>query len=249
MRSRLGLRTRPRLAEYPAPGLPATQEPPAFAGTCAEHEQSSQFAQAQMVGGAEAMTMTTGRTLLLIFALLVPPGIAAVAERSQRYPRRYAEVIPGKLYRGGFPTARHIRNLAADKAVKTVLSLTGTKPEPKYTDEAETTKALGMRLLRVAMPGNGCADFEDLDRAADAIGNKANWPLFFHCDAGKQRSNAALAAYRLRKCGWTIEQALEELKNDHDLDPTAERELVEHLRRYAALAARPPRPLGAGSEP
>jgi protein tyrosine/serine phosphatase len=190
--------------------------------------------------------MTTGRALLLIFALLLPPGIVAVAERSQRYPRRFAEVVPGKVFRGGFPTARHVRNLAEDKGLKTILSLTGSKPEPKYVEETETAKAVGVRLVRIAMPGDGCGDFEDLDRAADAIGNRANWPLFFHCDAGKQRSNAALAAYRLRKCGWTIEQVLAELQTGHGLDQRAEKNLVDHLRRYAALAVRPSQPSKPG---
>lgn len=193
--------------------------------------------------------MTTGRALLLIFALLMPPGIVAVAERSQKYPRRLAEVVPDKIFRGGFPTAGHIRNLVTDKGIKTVVSLTGLKEEPKYVDELEAVNAAGLRLIRIAMPGNGCGHFEDLDRAAEAIGDQENWPVFFHCAAGKQRSNAALAAYRLRKCGWTIERTLSELEADHGLDPDSEKALVDHLRQYSERVDRPNRLPKSGRGP
>jgi hypothetical protein len=87
------------------------------------------------------------------------------------------------------------------------------------------------------MPGNGCAPFEDLDAAAAAIAaaladpNKS--PVFFHCQAGKQRSNAALAAYRMKRCGWSFDQTIAELQEQYDLDPIAEKVLVDHLREYA----------------
>lgn len=177
--------------------------------------------------------MTFTKTVLLAVILLAPPGVAAAIGKSQRYPRRFAEVVPGGLYRGGFPTARHIHNLLNDKGIRTVVSLTDLKNEPKYAEEAAVAQAAGLRLLRFPMKGDGCGEFDDLDRAADAIGDQANWPLFFHCNAGKQRSNAVLAAYRLRKCRWTIEQALKELEDKYDLDRAAEKALVDHLQEYA----------------
>ncbi len=179
------------------------------------------------------------RGLLLIMVLLIPPGIVAVAERTQRYPRRFAEITPDKIFRGGFPNADHIRNLAREKGIRTVMSLTGYKEEPKYVQEVDAIQAAGMRLIRIPMPGNGCGPFEDLDRAAEVLASQANWPIFFHCDAGKQRSNAVLAAYRLRKCGWHIERVLKELEADYDLDFESEKILVDHLRQYAERAARP----------
>jgi protein-tyrosine phosphatase len=56
--------------------------------------------------------------------------------------------------------------------------------------------------------------------------------VYVHCAAGKQRSNAAVAAYRMRHCGWTLEQTLAELEEKYGLDRTAEAALVEHLEKY-----------------
>ena len=183
--------------------------------------------------------MKVWRTLLLIVALLVPPGIAAVVSRSQQFPRRFAEVVPASIYRGGFPSADHIYNLANEKRIRTVVSLTDLKEAPKYAEEVEAARSAGLRLLRYPLHGDGRGEFDDLDKAADAIGDKANWPVFFHCDAGKQRSNAVLAAYRLRKCGWTIDKALDELESKYDLDREKEKVLVDYLREYAERIGRP----------
>lgn len=181
--------------------------------------------------------MRPGRSILLAFLLLIPPAAAVVVDRLNDYPRRFEEVIPERLYRGGFPTAKNIRVLKAEQAVQTIISLTGEKNEPKYLDEKRTAEALGIRLLRFPMPGNGCAEFGDLDRAADALADAlaspAKRPVFYHCDAGKQRSNALLAAYRMRDCRWSFDRALEELVQDYDLDLVKEKNLVDHLRAYA----------------
>ncbi|MFH1419603.1 MAG: hypothetical protein ABII12_15105 [Planctomycetota bacterium] len=173
------------------------------------------------------------RTSLLILILLTPPAIVAVVERSQEYPKRYAEVIPGSLYRSAFPSGEQIRNLAHDKGIRTILRLTGEDHDPKYKEERQVAAELGLRFETTLMPGDGCGKFEDLDRAADIVGDPRNWPVLFHCAAGKQRSNAVLAAYRMKKCQWTVDKALAELEAGYGLDREAEQELVEHLRAYA----------------
>ncbi len=174
------------------------------------------------------------RTCLLIIALIVPMAAAAIYGGLSRYPNRFAEVEAGEIYRGGFPAADHLDSLAEEKRVRTVVSLTGFESKPKYLEEQRAAERLGLQLLRYPMPGDGCGPYEMMDRAAEAIGDQKNWPVFFHCAAGKQRSNAAQAAYRLKKCGWTVDQALEELERHHGLDPREEAELVEHIRGYAA---------------
>jgi len=176
------------------------------------------------------------RPLFLILVLLIPPG-AAVAVREyrdyQRYPRRFAEVVPDAIYRGGYPTAANIRNLHDEKAIRAVINLTDEKNTPEERAMIKAIERLGVRFFRIKMPGDGCGDFTSLDMAADAMANKQNWPLFLHCAAGKQRSNAVTAAYRMKYCGWSFGRALEELQKKYDLDPKSEQKLCEHLQRYA----------------
>lgn len=173
------------------------------------------------------------RTAVIIVVLLAPPATTAIVTRLQQFPNRFAEVIPGRLYRGGYPSARNLRHIQQSKRIRTILSLTGPVNKPEERDMLVTAGSLGIHALRVPMPGNGCADFDALDRAADVLNNAENYPIFFHCQAGKQRSNAALAAYRMRHCGWSLDQALEELEDRHGLDPDGkESVLVDHLTAY-----------------
>lgn len=180
--------------------------------------------------------MTWWKSLLLAILLLVPPGTVAVGERLQRYPRRMAEVDPGRLYRGGFPSEKHLYLLHDDFGIRTIISLTGDDTQNKHLEERRVATNLGMGYLRFPMPGDGCAAYGDLDRAADALAltlqSPEKCPIYYHCAAGKQRSNALLAAYRLRKCGWTLDRTLAELKTRYDLDPEKENKLIEHLRGY-----------------
>jgi len=184
------------------------------------------------------------RKMFLVPALLILPVSTAVVTKLDLvdatahavfYPKRFAEVELGALYRGGYPSARHVRNLAADKGVRTIVSLTGKVDDEDEKAMLAAVRDLRLRTLRFPMPGNGCVeDLGVLDEAADAIHNAENRPVFFHCAAGKQRSNAVLAAYRMKHCGWALAEALAELETQYDLEPDGkESVLVEHLRNYA----------------
>jgi protein tyrosine/serine phosphatase len=192
------------------------------------------------------------KTLLLPALLILPVSTAVVTKldlvdataNALLYPRRFAEVELGALYRGGYPSARHVRNLAADKGIRTIVSLTGKVDDEDEKAMLAAARDLRLRTLRFPMPGNGCVeDLGVLDEAADAIHNAANRPVFFHCAAGKQRSNAVLAAYRMRHCGWTLAETFAELETQYDLEADGkEKVLVEHLQNYAkhlGLTARP----------
>ncbi|HUN80676.1 MAG TPA: dual specificity protein phosphatase family protein [Phycisphaerae bacterium] len=193
------------------------------------------------------------KAFLLALFLLAPPG-AVIGWReyqtSQKFPHRFAEVEPGALYRGGYPTAENIENLKHEHNIKTVISLTDERENnAEERKMLETVDRLGLKFFRIKMPGDGRADFTSLDMAADAMANKQNWPVFFHCAAGKQRSNAALAAYRLKYEGWPVERTIDDLKR-YDLDPAQESPLCEHLRQYSRwVASHRPLPPVAASRP
>ena len=193
------------------------------------------------------------RKALLVPVLLILPVATAVITKLDLldatahalwYPKRFVEVETGALYRGGYPSARHVRNLAADKGIRTIVSLTGKVDDEDEKAMLAAARDLQLRTLRFPMPGNGCVeDLGVLDKAADAIHNAANRPVFFHCAAGKQRSNAVLAAYRMRHCGWTLAEALAELETRHDLEADGkEKVLVTHLRSYAKHLGLMPEP-------
>lgn len=179
------------------------------------------------------------RTFLLILALLIPPaagvGVSRLVEWS-RYPRRFAEVAPAQVFRGGFPSRDEIAQLHRDKGIRSIVSLTDLTDRKRDRAMILESRKHNITMLRFPMPGNGRGDFDMMDRAAEAIADPRNQPVFFHCAAGKQRSNAVQAAYRLRYCGWSLDAVREELVQDQGLDlaDPGEAELWRHIEAYAA---------------
>lgn len=158
--------------------------------------------------------------------------MTAVVSAVLRYPSRFSEVLPSELYRGAYPTGAQVDHLVSDCRIRTILNLTTVTQDHREREEAAAAARHGVEVVRVSMPGDGCADFETLDRAAAVLADQSRRPIFFHCVAGKQRSNAVLAAYRMRYGGWSLDRALREL-DAHGLDRTAEKALCDHLEAYS----------------
>ncbi len=174
------------------------------------------------------------KKVLLVILLVSPPITMAIVAKLNAYPDRFAEAIPGKIYRGGFPTPEHLERLQKEFGIRTVISLTGETERPREIARQNAIRSLNLKQYRFPMKGNGTGKFPVLDRAADALNAAEDQPIFFHCQAGKQRSNATLAAYRMKHCGWTLKEALAELIEHYDLEHDGdERVLVEHLENYA----------------
>lgn len=180
------------------------------------------------------------RILMLIAVLVIPPIGAALLDARAQMPNRFAEVEAGRLYRGGYPSGEHLQSLQSRYNIKTIVNLTdarakaGSAESRTAAEEREAASRLGMNMLIFPMPGNGQAVFAVLDEAADAISNKQNGPTYFHCAAGKMRSGAALAAYRMKHCGWSYTRAMDEA-GVYDLGGDSENDVAlrQHLRKYA----------------
>lgn len=167
----------------------------------------------------------------VFFALtLVAVTILAFVTREHFWAKRFAVVEAGALYRGAYPEPWPLERLIRSNGIREILCLLdGVPPEEERVAEEQ-----GVRVINIPMPGNGCADFDSLDRAADVIRDaKAGAkPLFVHCAAGVQRTNAAIVAYRLKHCGWTYDRAIAEAQQ-YWLDRKENPELFEHLKQYA----------------
>lgn len=171
------------------------------------------------------------RTLLIVLALLAPPVAVMVADGLTRWPKRFAEILPDSLYRGAYPTAAQVDRLAHELHVRTILNLTGDQGDERERQARDAAAARDVAVVSLPLPGDGRADFDILDQAAAVLADDARRPLFFHCAAGKQRSNVVLAAYRIKHCGWSLQRVFEEL-DAHGLDREEEKPLCDHIRAY-----------------
>jgi len=179
---------------------------------------------------------------LLVLAVLTAAGVAVKYGRYQIFPKRFAVVEPGQLYRSGHLEPWPLERVIREHGIRTILAL--TRPEPdtrKQQQEAAVVAREGLELIRIGMPGDGCAPFDSLDQAADVIADTAHRPLLVHCAAGVHRTGASYAAWRIRYCGWTLEQVFDEARRHH-VTPDSSPKLCAHIRRYYASRAATTRP-------
>jgi len=160
--------------------------------------------------------------------------------RHHVWPKRFYVVEPGALYRSGRLEARPLQHVLDQYQIKTILTLLNDEPDdPDQQAEKRIAAEKGVAIVRIAMPGDGCGDFDALDKAADVLADPARRPVLVHCAAGVNRTGAVYAAYRMRYCGWDVDQALSE-GDRYGCTIRDNSELVEHLKAYyrVRIAAR-----------
>jgi hypothetical protein len=165
--------------------------------------------------------MLTTRRRWLRCALLA--GLLGLAsQQAWRHGRdyifadRFAEVVPGKIYRGAWQKPWPMRRIVHRYGIKTVLALAHPDDHPLSVEERSLARELGFRWVHVPIVDErGTKDYhvinQKLDEAAAVLADPANYPIYFHCHHGINRASMVQIAYRTRYCGWTLEQATDEV--------------------------------------
>ncbi|MGH9840239.1 MAG: fused DSP-PTPase phosphatase/NAD kinase-like protein [Blastocatellia bacterium] len=139
-------------------------------------------------------------------------AISAFISGAQEKAQRHKELpnfhqVNERLYRGGQPKTGGLE-LLATMGVKTILNLRGAG-EGTNGEEAKA-RALGMQFVSLPMPNVGRPTDEQIARALEILDDPANTPVFVHCKRGADRTGVLIAAYRIKREGWTDRQAIEE---------------------------------------
>lgn len=117
--------------------------------------------------------------------------------------------VDDKMYRGGQPRDGEYYILRS-LGVKTVIDLRDD-PESYARDRV---LSCGMRYVNLPMsaskrPG---PEFPSVF-FNEAVMDKSRQPVFVHCAGGRHRTGAMVAAYRVEFCGWSLKQAMKELRS------------------------------------
>jgi protein tyrosine phosphatase (PTP) superfamily phosphohydrolase (DUF442 family) len=144
---------------------------------------------------------------LLFTTLVEPKAIRKLAAEGDIV--RFSALADG-LYRGGQPTADGFQFLK-EKGIKTVINL-----RAEDNRESEIVQALGMNYIQI--PVDEVWPWSQLPQAAVAkyfelVNNPANYPIFFHCRRGADRTGTFAAMYRMAVQGWNAEDAYAEARN------------------------------------
>jgi protein-tyrosine phosphatase len=155
--------------------------------------------------------------------LLISGLVILVAQQIWRHGRdyvfadRFLEVEPGKIYRGAWQQDWPMRRIVRECRIKTIVALAHPPESPKVAEERALAHELGVRWLHIPIveestsPGERKTVADALERAANAIADQVNQPVYFHCHHGVNRASMVQMAYRMLHQGWTLEQARDEI--------------------------------------
>ena len=146
--------------------------------------------------------------------VLLAVSFASVAAAQESGPR-YAEIpnfrrVNEHIYRGAQPAKGGMQKLAA-LGVKTVINL--RDDDERARAEEGDAKAAGLRYFNVPFSGFRRPDDAEVERVLALIEDPANQPVFVHCKKGADRTGTIIALYRIRRDGWTADEAIREAKS------------------------------------
>jgi tyrosine-protein phosphatase SIW14 len=122
---------------------------------------------------------------------------------------RFAEIETG-VTRGGQPGDEGIEYLRS-KGYRTVVSFRANSPEREHVLRS------GMTYLELPIHaglfGATPPTEEQVRLFLSVMADSSRRPVFIHCLRGKDRTGAMAAIYRMEACGWTADEAIDEMRS------------------------------------
>ncbi|HEV7374930.1 MAG TPA: tyrosine-protein phosphatase [Pyrinomonadaceae bacterium] len=144
------------------------------------------------------------------FMLLAVVAAGAGSQESQEKLLPNFHQVNEHLYRGAQPLSGGMR-LLATKGIKTIVNLRGEDEGTRV--ESTDAREAGLRYFNVPMKGLSRPTDEQVEKVLAIINDSQNWPVFVHCNHGKDRTGTIIACYRISHDGWTSEKAKAEAKH------------------------------------
>lgn len=180
-----------------------------------------------------AIPKISRRAILITAAASGSAATTAVQFWDEIFIKRFAEVVPGQIYRGAWQQPWPIHRLVNTYQIRSILSLSvmGTT-DPKFTNYASVVKPKGIDWVILPIRGSYMS-LAQMAESADFIESLPR-PLLFHCVAGHHRSTQAQAAWRMRHQGYSATNAWAEISQYRWTDPTGDTRDRSLVDRFAA---------------
>jgi protein-tyrosine phosphatase len=156
------------------------------------------------------------------------------------FPNRFLVVEPGKIYRGAWQRSWPMRRIVRDHKIKCILALAHPAEHDLVVQERKLAGELKVKWIHIPIVDyRGTKDevseeaiSDLLDQAAGVLADPENYPLFFHCHHGMNRTSMVQIAYRTRYCGWTLGEAADEIERTVGLVKVAHGPDYRHMVAY-----------------
>jgi protein-tyrosine phosphatase len=150
---------------------------------------------------------------------------------------RFAEVVPGRIYRGAWQKPWPMRRIVDRYKIKTVLALAHPSDHPLSVSERNLAREMGFRWLHVPIVDERLTgDYQvinaKLEEAAAVLADPKNHPIYFHCHHGINRASMVQMAYRTKYCGWTLDQATDEISRTFGLIKVSHGPDYRHMQSF-----------------
>src|SRR4029453_10395332 len=133
------------------------------------------------------------------------PRIAA--EKMQGLVKRFRYVGPGLLC-GGEPEPGAL-TIMKKGGVKTVIDLRDSNRSTR--NEQQVARSLGLAYYNIPLSHRSKISSQAITKYLSIVNDPEQQPVFMHCHAGRDRTAAMIALYRLNKDGWTATKSYEEM--------------------------------------
>ena len=153
----------------------------------------------------------------------------------------FAVVEPGVLLRCGQPRTRDLDEIRAAHGLQTVVCARGGTRHPLrgrwFRKERAWCAQHGVTLVHMPFSDAATPPARVIEDFLQIVADANRRPVLVHCEQGFHRTGILCAAYRVRCCQWTFEQAVEEMRNcGFEVEREKRRPLVGALREWATTA-------------
>ena len=146
---------------------------------------------------------TSVSAALLAVALALPAAAQNLSNiRIDNFGR-----VNANYFRGAQPEAGDYADLAS-LGVKTVIDLT----KDGRDDEPGLVKGAGMKFYRIPLTTSVAPTDAAVAEFLKIVNDRANQPVFVHCQGGRHRTGTMTAIYRMTMEGWNATRAFDEMK-------------------------------------
>ncbi|MGD8454021.1 MAG: tyrosine-protein phosphatase [Phycisphaerae bacterium] len=152
-------------------------------------------------------------------------------------------VTPGVLLRCGQPHVRDLEIIHATHGLGTIVCARGGTRHPLrgrwFRKQRAWCERTGVRLVHMPFSDKAVPPAEVFDRFLAIVADEASRPVLVHCEQGFHRTGVLCAAYRVRLCQWSVEQALAEMTAyGFEVDRPKRRPLLDAWHEWAQALPR-----------
>lgn len=141
------------------------------------------------------------RWTLLVLSLGAMAYLSFTAYIHHRY-KHFAVHDPGKVYRSAWLDADVFEEIVNRYEIKTVINLCypGEMGETRSEEQRAALARTGARLVELPFPSNHTwgTDYPAIDAMDEILADPANYPVWVHCQHGRERTVKALAMYDIK---------------------------------------------------